>query len=149
MKLESKTIQKIYSGKVARHYDLPISHIFKKYKQLAFRDSSIKKGDTVLVFCCGTGLDFPYILKLIGKEGKIIGVDFSSAMLEKAKEKVSKYHWDNIELINADITDYENKLPTKADVGVCTLGMSIIPEYNALIPEIFMRQILKDNAHAT
>ena len=37
----------------------------------------------------------------------------------------------NIELIEADITNFENKLNIKADVGVCTLGMSIIPDYEA------------------
>ena len=83
------------------------------------------------MFCCGTGLDFPHILKKIGKDGKIIGVDFSSEMLKKTKEKIRKNNWENIELIEADITKFEDKLDIKADVGVCTLGMSIIPEYKS------------------
>ena len=75
----SKKIEKIYSGITAKHYDLPISHFFGKYKKLAFNESSLKTGDKVLIFCCGTGLDFPHILKKIGKEGEIIIGDLQLA----------------------------------------------------------------------
>jgi ubiquinone/menaquinone biosynthesis C-methylase UbiE len=129
MTLKSETIRKIYSGMATHHYDLPISHFFGTYKKKAFADSSLKEGDNVLVFCCGTGLDFPHILKKIGRNGKIVGVDFSSEMLKSAKEKIKKNNWENVELIEADITKYEGKQDGKADVGVCTLGLSIIPEY--------------------
>jgi ubiquinone/menaquinone biosynthesis C-methylase UbiE len=131
MTLKSKEIEAIYRSKVAKKYDLPISHFFGKYKKLAFNDSSLKNGDRVLVFCCGTGLDFSHILRKIGKNGKIIGVDFSSKMLNKAKEKIKKNKWENIELIQADVTKFQYKIDKKFDVGVCTLGMSIIPEYKS------------------
>jgi demethylmenaquinone methyltransferase/2-methoxy-6-polyprenyl-1,4-benzoquinol methylase len=52
-------------------------------------------------------------------------------MLKSAKEKISKEKWGNIELIKADVTKFKDKLDEKADVGICTLGMSIIPEYKA------------------
>lgn len=129
MTSKSKNIEKIYSGITAKHYDLPISHFFGKYKQLAFNESSLKIGDTVLVFCCGTGLDFPHILNKIGREGKIVGVDFSSEMLEIAKKRIRKKKWENIELFEADVTKFKDKIDKKFDVGVCTLGISIIPEY--------------------
>ena len=118
MSLESNKIEEIYAGKVARKYDFSVPPFFVKWKKKAFDNSSLKKGDTVLVFCCGTGLDFPPILKKIGKEGKIIGVDFSSEMLKTAREKIKNKKWENIELM-------------EADVGVCTLGLSIIPEYKS------------------
>jgi ubiquinone/menaquinone biosynthesis C-methylase UbiE len=129
MNLESKKIKEIYAGKVAARYDFSMPPFFVAWKKKAFNDSSLKRGDRVLVFCCGTGLDFPPILKKIGKEGSIIGVDFSSEMLKSAKEKIKKNNWENVELIEADITKYEGKQDEKADVGVCTLGLSIIPEY--------------------
>ena len=164
MKLESKAVEEIYAGKVARKYDFSIPPFFAMWKRRAFKESSLKKGDAVLVFCCGTGLDFPHILEKIGKEGKIVGVDFSSEMLAAATEKIHKNHWKNIELIEADITTFEianfatAKFDTQSlkkrasaksaqrepgkkkkdslsqnsgqfDAGVCTLGLSIIPEY--------------------
>ncbi len=137
MTFESKKIEAIYAGKMAKTYDLPISHFSGKYKKLAFNDSSLKSGDSVLVFCCGTGLDFPHILRKVGKDGEIVGIDFSSEMLNKAKEKIRKNKWENVELIEADITKFKDKLDKKFDVGVCTLGMSIIPEYKSAYYNLF------------
>ena len=131
MSFESKKIAKIYTGDLARKYDFSLPPFFEIWKKKAYNDSSLKRGDMVLVFCCGTGLDFPYILNKIDKDGKIIGVDFSNEMLKKAEEKVRRNKWENIELIEADVTKFENKLEKKADAGVCTLGMSIIPEYKS------------------
>ncbi len=137
MTFESKKIEEIYAGKVAKKYDLSISHFFGRFKKLAFNDSSLTGGDRVLVFCCGTGLDFPHILRKIGKDGEIVGVDFSSEMLNQAKEKIRKKKWENIELIEADITKFKDILDKKFDVGVCTLGMSIIPEYKSAYYNLF------------
>jgi len=131
MTLEAKKIEEIYASKVAEKYDFSMPPFFARWKKAALNESSLKSGDRVLVFCCGTGLDFPHILIKIGKEGKIVGVDFSSEMLRQAKEKVRKEKWGNIELIEADITQFENQLDQRFDVGVCTLGMSIIPEYRS------------------
>ncbi|MDP8205379.1 MAG: methyltransferase domain-containing protein [Candidatus Electryonea clarkiae] len=131
MGFESKKIKEIYAGKVAETYDIHVAHFFKRVKKSTFSDSSMKNGDKVLVFCCGTGLDFPHILRKIGKEGEITGVDFSSEMLNKAKDKIRKNKWENIELIEADITKFKDKLDKKFDIGVCTLGISIIPDYKS------------------
>ncbi len=129
MDLDKKRIEKIYSGITAKHYDAPISHFFGKYKKMAFNESSLKSGDKVLVFCCGTGLDFSHILKRIGKDGKIVGVDFAPAMLGIAEKRIMRNKWENVELIEADITKLKDPFDEKFDVGVCTLGISIIPEY--------------------
>jgi len=128
MNLESKKVKEIYESKLTKKYDIRMPHSFTTWKKKAFNESSLKQGDRVIVYCCGTGLDFPHIIDKIGKEGKIIGVDYSSKMLQKAKEKIGKKKWSNIELIEADITKFK-ELEIKADVGVCTLGMSIIPEF--------------------
>ncbi len=125
----SKTVANIYSGKLAKKYDTSSPPFFERYKRLAFNDSSLKNGDRVLVFCCGTGLDFSHILRKIGKEGVIVGVDFSNVMLEKAQDKIRRNGWDNVQLIEADITRPIDGLDEKFDVGVCTLGLSIIPEF--------------------
>jgi len=131
MNLEAKKIEGIYAGPVAKKYDMSMGHFFARLKEKAFKESTLKTGDHVLVFCCGTGLDFPHILRRIGEEGKITGVDFSGKMLKRAAEKISRNNWSNIELVHADVTRFENKLDPKADAGVCTLGLSIIPEFRS------------------
>ena len=140
MNLNSDKVAGIYTGKVAKKYDFSMPPFFLNWKKKAFADSSLKRGDRVLVFCCGTGLDFPYILDIVGKEGKIVGVDFSSEMLKRTEAKVNEYGWGNIELIEADITKFKYSSDNKFDVGVCTLGLSIIPEfktaYNNLLSNV-------------
>ncbi len=129
MNAETDKIKLIYNGKVGLRYDVSMSHFFDRFKRKAFNDSSLKPGDQVLVFCCGTGMDFPHILRKIGNKGKIIGVDFSSEMLKQAKNKLDRNHWNNIDLVEADVTKFEYPASGELDAGVCTLGMSIIPEY--------------------
>lgn len=131
MPLISKNIEKIYAGKVAKEYDRISQGLASRWKRLALNDSSMKEGDKVLVFCCGTGLDFPHILKKIGKEGEIVGVDFSYEMLNQAKDKVQINKWENIELVEADVIKFREKSERTFDVGICTLGMSIIPKYQS------------------
>jgi len=131
MSNNTNRVKDIYEGKVARHYDMSMNHFFNKVKEKAFSHSSLKSGDTVLVFCCGTGLDFPHILRRIVQGGKIIGVDFSREMLDQAQRKISRNGWSNIELVHADVTTFHKMLTPKADAGVCTLGMSIIPDFKA------------------
>jgi demethylmenaquinone methyltransferase/2-methoxy-6-polyprenyl-1,4-benzoquinol methylase len=100
-------------------------------KKLAIDASALRRRDRVLVFCCGTGLDFPFVLEKIGDEGTIVGVDFSPEMLEKALDKVRGNGWQNVELVEADVTQLEGRFAREFDAGVCTLGLSIIPDYQA------------------
>lgn len=46
-----------------------------------------------------------------------------------AENKIQKKKWENVELIEADITKLRDQFDEKFDVGVCTLGISLIPEY--------------------
>lgn len=129
MPLNAESIKKMYTGMVTNHYDLPISHFFKQYKENALNESSLKQGDKVIVFCCGTGLDFSHIQKKIGETGKIVGLDFSADMLKIAQKRIKKKGWKNIELLEVDVTKTGDSIGNDFDGGVCTLGMSIIPEY--------------------
>jgi demethylmenaquinone methyltransferase/2-methoxy-6-polyprenyl-1,4-benzoquinol methylase len=106
-----------------------MSHFFSRLKRLAFEASSIKKGDRVMVLCCATGLDFYNILRRIGREFAIVGADFSSTMLKRAVKRYANDGWDNIELFEADATEFRCTGGEIFDAEVCTLGMSIIPEY--------------------
>ena len=50
----------------------------------------IKKGHKILDIGCGTGVMFGRLKKLVGKRGKVIGIDFSPAMIKRAKSKHKK-----------------------------------------------------------
>jgi len=137
MTLRPQSAKDIYAGPVARRYELSMSHIFTRFKQWAFDQSSLKKGDRVLVFCCGTGLDFTPLIDKIGSSAEIVGVDFSSQMLSQAQRKIEHFHWDNIKLIQADVSLPISELAgERFDAAVCTLGLSIIPEYQAAFDQL-------------
>lgn len=129
MTTESQRVKELYEGRQAKRYDSHMSHLFGRYKRYAFDESSLKRGDRVLVFCCGTGLDFPYILGKIGREGLIVAVDFSPDMLQLADEKVNQNKWENVELVVGDVTTFKDPQNRKFDAGVCTLGISVIQDY--------------------
>lgn len=127
-----REVERIYSDKVHRKYDsgLPARQLMH-FNASGIAFSKIKKGDTVIVFCCGTGLDFAAVQRKIGCNGRIVGVDFSEAMLAKAQERILDADWKNVDLVQASVTefDYRTYLDAPADAGICMLGMSIIPEY--------------------
>lgn len=91
----------------------------------------LSRGDRVLVFCCGTGREFAAVRERVGPEGRIVGVDFSAAMLARARQSVEREQWANVALVQADATEFASRIEGRFDAGVCTLGMSIIPDWVA------------------
>jgi len=62
-------------------------------------DAAIKKGDTVLDLGSGAGNDCFVARALVGSEGKVIGLDFTDEMLEKARKNVIKLGFSNIRFV--------------------------------------------------
>jgi demethylmenaquinone methyltransferase/2-methoxy-6-polyprenyl-1,4-benzoquinol methylase len=122
-------VKVIYDSNVATRYDSTMPPFFKRWKRKAIERSDLKMGDEVLVFCCGTGGDFQFILERIGGDGRIVGVDFSSEMLGQAKQRVRDNGWTNVELIESDVTKLQDGELGEFDSVVCTLGLSIIPDH--------------------
>ena len=89
----------------------------------------LKKGDTVLDIACGFGVNFPNLRRVVGKEGKIIGFDYTQGMLDAAKKiYIEKHGWKNIELIQGDAAVLD--LPAESIDGVVsTLGISAVPRH--------------------
>ena len=98
----------------------------KKIRRKAIENLGLREGDTVLDLCCGTGLNFPYLLEKVGKTGKIIGVDLSKEMLQATRKNINKNGWQNIQLINENATKL-SLLPESVDGIFSSLGISTIP----------------------
>lgn len=63
----------------------------------------IKPGDVVLDLGSGAGFDAFLAAKKVGADGKVIGVDMTEAMIQKAKANAEKYHYSNVEFRLGDI----------------------------------------------
>lgn len=92
----------------------------KYYRNLAVSSLELSDDETIVEIGCGTGLNFTHIQNKIQKNGKLIGIDISDEMLEQAQIKIKKFNWQNIELLNTDITkyNYPSKL-TGGNINIC------------------------------
>ena len=86
----------------------------------------LKPGDTAVDLGCGTGLNFPLIQDAINPDGKIIGVDLSDAMLEKARKQNLENGRQNVELVCADAAEYD--FPKNVGGILSTFALILMPE---------------------
>jgi ubiquinone/menaquinone biosynthesis C-methylase UbiE len=77
-----------------------------RYRQLAVRALAPQPGDTIVEIGCGTGMNFPLLQAKVDQRGKIIGVDISEAMLQRARNRVSDAGWQNVELVLSSTAKY-------------------------------------------
>lgn len=106
--------------------------------------AQIKKGDTVIDLGSGAGNDCFIARAATGAEGKVIGIDFTDAMIEKARANVEKLGLNNVEFRQGDI----EKMPVgadMADVVVSNCVLNLVPNKNNVIKEIF--RVLKPGGH--
>lgn len=103
----------------------------KGYRERAVEKLALSEGDSVLDMACGTSLNFKFLEEKVGKEGRIIALDYSKVMLDKAREKIEVNGWHNIRLVEADASNFA--LEEKVDAAVCTWAMVSIPDYESAI----------------
>jgi SAM-dependent methyltransferase len=106
--------------------------------------AGIKKGDTVVDLGSGAGNDVFVARAFVGDEGKVIGVDMTKEMIEKAEQNNSKLGYTNVEFRFGDIED----LPLAdnlADVVVSNCVLNLVPDKQKAFSEIY--RTLKPGAH--
>ncbi|MEO6820449.1 MAG: arsenite methyltransferase [Ginsengibacter sp.] len=106
--------------------------------------AKIKPGDTVVDLGSGAGNDCFVARHETGESGKIIGIDFSEAMIEKARNNAEKLGYNNVEFRSGDI----EKIPMAAnlaDVVVSNCVMNLVPDKSKAFAEVF--RILKTGGH--
>lgn len=106
--------------------------------------AQIKRGDTVVDLGSGAGNDCFVARHETGAEGKVIGIDFTPAMVAKARENAFKLGYNNVEFIQGDIDDLP--LPDGiADVVVSNCVLNLVPHKAAVMAEMF--RVLKAGGH--
>lgn len=106
--------------------------------------AKIKKGDVVIDLGSGAGNDAFIAARETGPEGKVIGIDFTPAMLSKARHNAAVRGVQHVEFIQGDIENMP--IPsTIADVIVSNCVLNLVPNKDAVINEIF--RVLKFGGH--
>ncbi len=104
----------------------------------------IKEGDTVIDLGSGAGNDCFVARAATGAKGKVIGIDLTEDMINKARVNGDKLGLNNIEFRLGDI---ENLPVTanKADVIVSNCVLNLVPDKKKAFLEIF--RVLKTGGH--
>lgn len=106
--------------------------------------AKIKKGDVVIDLGSGAGNDCFIARHETGETGKVIGIDFTPAMIQKARANAEKLGFHNVEFRQGDI----EQMPVGAniaDVVVSNCVLNLVPDKNAVMKEIF--RVLKPGGH--
>ena len=106
--------------------------------------AQLKEGDKVLDLGYGAGNDCFVARAIVGDSGKVIGVDMTDLMIEKARENAEKLNFNNVEFRKGDI---EN-LPiggNSIDVVISNCVLNLVPDKQKAFAETY--RVLKQGGH--
>lgn len=106
--------------------------------------AKIKKGDTVIDLGSGAGNDCFVARAITGEGGKVIGIDFTERMIEKARANAEKLGFNNVEFRFGDI----EQMPVSAnvaDVVVSNCVLNLVPNKFNVLKEVY--RVLKPGGH--
>jgi len=106
--------------------------------------ANIRKGDVVIDLGSGAGNDAFIARHETGETGKVIGIDFTPAMIERARQNAETRGLNNVEFRQGDI----EQMPVTAnaaDVIVSNCVLNLVPNKNGVFKEIY--RVLKPGGH--
>ena len=98
--------------------------------------ASLREGETVLDLGSGAGFDCFLAASKVGRKGRVIGVDMTPEMLEKARENAKKGDYGNVEFRLGEI---EN-LPVadnSVDIVISNCVINLAPDKRRVFAEAF------------
>ena len=106
--------------------------------------AKIKKGDYVVDLGSGAGNDCFVARAETGESGKVVGIDFTPEMIEKARNNADKLGFNNVEFRLGDIENIP-LMSNVADVVVSNCVMNLVPNKTKAFAEV--QRILKPTGH--
>lgn len=106
--------------------------------------AGLAEGQTVLDLGSGAGLDAFVARSVVGDRGRVIGVDFTPGMIERARRNAAMLDVANVEFRLGEIED----LPVDSgsvDVVISNCVLNLVPDKPRAFAEI--RRVLKPGAH--
>jgi phosphatidylethanolamine/phosphatidyl-N-methylethanolamine N-methyltransferase len=120
--VENDFVEGVYD-KLAKVYDLIFGPSLHPGRIQAIQRMSIKPGERVLEVGVGTGINLP----LYPADCTVTGIDFSSSMLEKARERAARKETANVRLLQMDAADL--KFADDAfDIVYAPYLISVVPD---------------------
>lgn len=104
----------------------------------------IKPGDTVIDLGSGAGNDAFIARHETGPTGKVIGIDFTPAMIDRARQNAEVRGYNNVEFRQGDI-EHMPVAGNTADVIVSNCVLNLVPDKHAVLQDIM--RVLKPGGH--
>ena len=98
--------------------------------------ASLKEGETVIDLGSGAGFDCFLAAKKVGKTGKVIGIDMTASMIDKARENARKENFDNVEFRLGEIENLP-AADNSVDVIISNCVINLSPEKERVFREAF------------
>jgi SAM-dependent methyltransferase len=98
--------------------------------------ASLKEGETVLDLGSGAGFDCFLAANKVGKDGRVIGVDMTPEMIEKARENAKKGNYESVEFRVGEI----ESLPVadnSIDIIISNCVINLSPDESKVFQEAF------------
>ena len=106
--------------------------------------AGIKKGNTVVDLGSGAGNDVFVARSIVGDDGKVIGIDFTEEMINKANANKFLTGFQNVEFKLGEIENIPLENNT-IDVVISNCVLNLVPDKRKAFSEIY--RILKSDAH--
>ena len=106
--------------------------------------AQIKEGDVVIDLGSGAGNDAFIARRITGEKGKVIGIDFTEAMIARARENAEKLGYTNVEFRQGDI----ESMPVTSNLSnviVSNCVLNLVPNKHKVFSEIY--RVLKPGGH--
>lgn len=104
----------------------------------------LQEGQTVLDLGSGAGNDAFVARSVVGATGRVIGLDFTEAMIRKARTNADKLGYNNVEFRQGDIEEMPVSDNT-VDVIVSNCVLNLVPDKAKAFQE--MHRVLKEGGH--
>ncbi len=106
--------------------------------------AQIREGDVVVDLGSGAGNDAFVARAITGETGKVIGIDMTPQMIDKARENADKLGFNNVEFRLGDIENIPITA-NSADVVISNCVLNLVPDKRRAFEEMF--RILKPGGH--
>ena len=128
--MDIEKVERVYSN-YASVYDHIFGKIFHECREATVRELDVKPGEQVLEVGVGTGIALMYY----PRHCRLVGIDLSAGMLEKARERVEQNGLRHVELLQMDAGRME--FPDDSfDTVMAAYVVTAVPDYRAVVSEM-------------
>jgi ubiquinone/menaquinone biosynthesis C-methylase UbiE len=106
--------------------------------------AEIKEGDTVLDLGSGAGNDVFIARRIVGEKGKVVGLDMTDEMIQKARENCAQLGYNNVEFRFGEI-EAMPVLDNSIDVVISNCVLNLVPDKKKAFDEIY--RVMKPGGH--